>query len=130
MSVFPEIYNYVGSYKAILNSINFFGYTDVQLVEYYRNIDKESPYYNKLKRTVIPDLLDRQVEGWSYSESIPSSLEYVKTNLLNLTYRITDEEGNNTYLYTLKEIQVKLNGLKNWLRKNVLTFTFLQSHII
>ena len=120
MSVFPDIYNYVGSYRAILNSINFFGYSDVELVEYYRNIDKNSPYYKKLKRSVIPDLLDRQVEGWSYSESIPSSLEYVKTNLLNLTYRITDEEGNNVYLYTLKEVQVKLNGLKNWLRRNVI----------
>ena len=120
MNVFPEIYNYIGSYRAILNSIDFFGYSDIELVEYYRNIDKTSPYYRKLKRVVIPDLLDRQVEGWSYSEETPNPLEYVKTNLLNLTYRITDEEGNNVYLFTLKEVQVKLNGLKHWLRRNVI----------
>jgi hypothetical protein len=120
MNVYPEIYNYIGSYRAILNSIDFFGYSDIELVEYYRNINKTSPYYRKLKRVVIPDLLDRQVEGWNYSENTPSPLEYVKTNLLNLTYRITDEEGNNVYLFTLKEVQTKLNGLKHWLRRNVI----------
>ena len=119
MNVFTEIYNYIGSYRAILNAIDFFGYTDVELVEYYRNIDKTSPYYKKLKRVVIPDLLDRQVEGWTYSEEIPNNMEYVKTSLLNLTYRITDEDGNNVYLYTLKEVQTKLNGMKKWLRRNV-----------
>ena len=43
----------------------------------------------------------------------------IKTNLFNLTYKITDEEGNNILVYSLKEVQTKLNGLKNWLRKNV-----------
>ena len=120
MNVYPEIYNYVGSYRAILNAISFFGYNDIQLMEYYRNIRVGSPYYNKLKRVVIPDLLDRTIEGWTYSEPNPNPAEYVKTNLFNLTYRITDEEGNNVYLYTLKEVQTKLNGLKHWLRRNVI----------
>lgn len=119
MNVFPEIYNYIGSYRAILNAIDFFGYTDVQLVEYYRNIKVGSPYYKKLKRVVIPELLDRTVDGWTDTE-IPSPMEYVKTSLLNLTYKITDEEGNNILLYSLKEVQTKLNGLKKWLRRNVI----------
>ena len=95
MNVYPEIFNYVGSYKAILNAINFFGYSDLMLIEYYKNIDPESPLYNKLKRVVIPDLLDREVEGYSYSEDLAKRVGYKKTNLMNLTYRITDEEGNN-----------------------------------
>lgn len=119
-NVYPDIFNYVGSYRAILNSINFFGYDDVQLTEYYRNINTKSPYFNKLKRVVIPDLLERQVEGWTYSETIPNKIDYVKTSLLNLTYRITDEEGNNVLLYSLKDVQIKLNGLKKWLRRNVI----------
>jgi hypothetical protein len=120
MNIFPEIYNYIGSYRAILNAIDFFGYTDVQLVEYYRNIKVGSPYYQKLKRVVIPELLDRTVDGWTFDEQIPNPMEYVKTSLLNLTYRITDEEGNNVLLYSLKEVQTKLNGLKKWLRRNVI----------
>ena len=120
MNVYPEIYNYVGSYRAILNAIDFFGYTDVDLVEYYRNIQVKSPYYKKLKRVVIPELMDKTVEGWTYDEGIPNPMEYVKTNLLNLTYKITDEEGNNILLYSLKEVQTKLNGLKKWLRRNVI----------
>ena len=120
MNVFPEIYNYIGSYRAILNSINFFGYDDIRLTEYFRNINPESPYYNKLKRVVIPDLLERQDDDWVYEESIPDRMEYVKTSLLNLTYRITDERGNNVLLYSLKDVQIKLNGLKKWLRRNVI----------
>lgn len=120
MNVYPEIYNYVGSYKAILNAINFFGYSDLQLMEYYKNIDPESPLFDKLKKIVIPDLLDREVEGYSYSEDLTKRVGYKKTNLLNLTYRITDEEGNNLNLYSLRDVQVKLNGLKNWLRKWVI----------
>jgi hypothetical protein len=119
LNIFPDIYNYIGSYRGILNSIDFFGYNDVELVEYYRNIDKDSPYFDKLKRVIIPDLNDREVEGWTYSEVIPNPVEYIKTNLFNLTYKITDEEGNNVLLYTLKDVQVKLNGLKKWLRRNV-----------
>ena len=117
MSVYPDIFNFVGSYKAIFNAINFFGYTDLQLFEYYKNINEQSPLYGKLKRVVIPDMLERQVEGWTYSEDLALKADYKKTSLLNLTYRITDEEGNNVNLYSVRDVQVKLNGLKKWLRK-------------
>ena len=120
MENYKEIYDYIGSYRAIFNSLNFFGYEDIQLVEYYRNIDSNSPLYNKLKRVVIPDLMDRMVEGWSYSEELAKRIGYKKTNLFNLTYRITDEEGNNVNIYSLADVQYKLNGLKKWLRKNIL----------
>ncbi len=119
LNIFPEIYNYIGSYKAILNSIDYFGYNDVDLMEYYRNIDPNSPYYKSLKRVLIPELTDRSVDGWTYPEDLSKNTSYVKTNLFNLTYKITDEEGNYILLYSLKEIQTKLNGLKKWLRRNV-----------
>lgn len=120
LNIFPEIYNYIGAYKSILHTIDFFGYNDVQLTEYYRNLDVNSEYFNKLKRVVIPDIIDREIEGWTYSEDLAKRVGYVKTNLLNLTYRITDENGNNVYLYTLDEVQQKLNGLKNWMRRNII----------
>lgn len=120
MENYKEIYDYIGSYRAIFNTLNFFGYEDIELVEYYRNIDEKSPLYGKLKQIIIPNLTDRLTEGWSYSEDLSKRIGYKKTNLLNLTYRITDEEGNNQYLYTLADVQYKLNGLKKWLRKNIL----------
>lgn len=120
LNIYPEIYNYVGSYNSIFKSIYFFGYTDLELYEYYKNIDTNSPLYNSFKRIVVPDLLNRDVEGWSYSEDLSKRVGYRKTNLLNLTYRITDEEGKNVNLYSLSDVQIKLNGLKNWLRKNII----------
>ena len=43
-----------------------------------------------------------------------------KTNLFNLAYRITDEDGNNILIYSLEEVQYKLTKLKAWLRKNII----------
>lgn len=117
MNVYPEIYNYVGSYAAIIKAMYFFGYDDLELYEYYRNLDISSPLYNSLKRVVVQDLLDRNIEGWSYSEELAKRIGYKKTNLLNLTYKITDENGNNTNVFSLTEVQIKLNGLKKWLKK-------------
>ena len=42
------IYPYIGSYKAIINAINYFGYNDLELYEYYRNVNIKSEDYFKL----------------------------------------------------------------------------------
>jgi len=41
-------------------------------------------------------------------------------NLFNLTYQITDDDGNNVLIYSLDEVQIKLNKLKRWLKRNIL----------
>lgn len=120
MLIYPQIYNYIGTYTALFNAINFFGYNDLELYEYYRNVDLNSPLFNSLKRVIVQDLFDKNVDGWKYSEEMSKRIGYKKTNLLNLTYKITDEEGNNVNLYSLSDVQIKLNGLKNWLRENVI----------
>lgn len=120
------IYPYIGSYKSIVNAINHFGYNDLELYEYYRNIDPDSPNYLKLFKVEIPDIFDNTVEGWTENDFIkhtfPNS-SYEDTNLFNLTFRITDQEGNNVLQYTLREIQIKLQGLKYWLQKNIIPIT-------
>jgi hypothetical protein len=121
--MFPEIYNYLGSYKAVINSINYFGYEDLEFYEYYLNIDKESKRYNKLEKIEIPDIFNNQVEGWTENDYIKGTLpnsRYQKTKLFNLTYRITDKEGEYILAYSLDEIITKLLGLKKWLRNNVM----------
>jgi hypothetical protein len=121
---YREIYDYIGSYKALINAINFFGFNDLQLFEYYRNIDRHSMLYGKLHKVLIPDIFDNTVEGWNEMDFIAGKYQnqytWKKTNLFNLAYKITDNDGNNVLIYSLDEIQQKLGGLKKWLRRNIL----------
>jgi hypothetical protein len=120
------IFPYIGSYKSIINAINFFGYNDLSLNEYYRNIDQTSPNFLKLFKVEIPDIFDNTVEGWTENDFIKHTLpneNYEYTNLFNLTFNITDEEGNNVLNYSLDEVTIKLQGLKHWLKRNIIPLT-------
>ena len=122
LAMYPEIYNYIGSYKALINSINFFGWNDLELNEYYRNLNPNSDLYQKLQKVRIQDIFDNTVDGWTDNDYIKGKYDnnlYKKTNLFNLTYRITDEDGNNILMYSLDEIQIKLTKLKRWLKNHV-----------
>ena len=123
LMVKDQIFPYVGSYKAIINAINYFGYNDLELYEYYRNVDLDSPDYGKLFKFEVPDIFDNTVPGWKENDWLRWSLpnpNVQDTNLFNLTYRITDREGNNVLLYSLAEVITKLMGLKRWLESNVI----------
>jgi len=118
-----DIYPYVGSYKAIINAINYFGYNDLELYEYYRNINIDSKDFDKLYKVEIPDIFDNTVAGWKPNDFIKHTMpnsNYEDTNLFNLTYRITDKDGNNVLLYSLPEVLIKLQGLKYWLQRNII----------
>ncbi len=120
------IYPYIGSYKSIINAINYFGYNDLELNEYYRNIDETSENYLKLFKVEIPDIFDNTVEGWTDNDFLKHTLpneKYQETSLFNLTYNITDKEGNIILNYTLDEVIIKLQGLKYWLKKNIIPLT-------
>ena len=118
-----SIYPYVGSYKAIINAINYFGYNDLELYEYYRNINQSSTAYGHLFKVEISGIFDNKVPGWKSIDYLSWTMpnpNYEDTNLFNLTYRITDIDGNNVLLYSLAEVQIKLGGLKSWLERNVI----------
>ena len=107
------IYPYIGSYKSIINAINFFGYNDLQLNEYYRNIDVASENFSKLFKVEIPDMFDNSIEGWTENDFIKHTFpneNFEETNLFNLTYQITDKEGKNLLKYSIDEITIKLQG--------------------
>jgi len=121
-----EIFHYVGSYKAIINSINYFGYNDLILNEYYRNTDTKSQNFGKLFKVEIPDIFDNTIKGWNEKDFLKLNLpnpKYTATKLLNLAYKITDREGNYVLHYSVIEALVKLHGLKLWLAKNVIPIT-------
>lgn len=120
------IYPYIGSYKSIINAINFFGYNDLELNEYYRNINEFSDNFEKLFKVEIPDIFDNTVEGWTENDFVKHTFpneSYETTNLFNLTYNITDKEGTNVLIYSLREVQIKLQGLKYWLQRNIIPLT-------
>jgi hypothetical protein len=121
-----QIFPYIGSYKAIINAINYFGYNDLQLYEYYRNININSPLFYKLFKVEIPDIFDNSVKGWTVNDFIKHTMpnpNYETTNLFNLTYLITDKEGNDVLQYSLQEVIMKLEGLKHWLERKVIPIT-------
>lgn len=123
LTVYPEIYNYLGSYKAVINAINYFGHNDLEFYEYYLNVDENSIHFDKLHKIEIPDIFNNRIDGFTPNDFILKSLpneKYEKTKLFNLTYRITDKEGNIVLAYSLEEVIIKLLGLKKWLQENVI----------
>lgn len=120
------IYPYIGSYKSIINAINFFGYNDLQLNEYYKDINPDSERFLKLFKVEIPDIFDNSVEGFTISDFITNNFpneNYEETNMFNLTYFITDKDGNNILNYSIDEVVIKLQGLKYWLKRNIIPLT-------
>jgi hypothetical protein len=121
-----QIFPYVGSYRAIINAINYFGYNDLVLNEYYRNININSPNFYKLFKVQIPDIFQNNT-GFTVMDYIADTMpnpNFEETNLLNLTFPITDFYGNWILLYSLDEIIIKLQGLKNWLEAHVIPIQF------
>ena len=126
MMVRHDIFPYIGAYKSIINAINYFGYNDLELYEYYRNINVKSPLFYQLFKVEIPDIFDNTVQGFTVNDFLKHTMpnpNYETTNLFNLTYNITDREGNNVLMYSLQEVIIKLEGLKYWLEKNIIPIT-------
>lgn len=120
------IYPYIGAYKSIINAINYFGYNDLQLNEYYRNVNQESENFSKLFKVEIPTLFDNSIEGWEENDFILNTFpnnNYEETKMFNLTYFVTNKQGDNILDYTLDEVIIKLQGLKYWLKRNIIPLT-------
>jgi len=121
-----DIFPYIGAYKSIINAINYFGYNDLELYEYYRNTDITDPKYTKLFKVEIPDIFDNSIKGWNDRDFLKYTLpnpRFEETNLFNLTFKITDKEGTNILLYSLAEVLMKLQGLKYWLETKIIPIT-------
>ena len=62
-----ELHNikpFIGTYKAVLNAIDFFGYNNITLKEYWLNINQDSDSFGKLKAVSVPD----KNAGFSYKK--------------------------------------------------------------
>mgnify|MGYP001265673236 CR=1 FL=1 len=127
-----ELHNikpFVGTYKAVLNAIDFFGYNNITLKEYWLNINQNSDSFGKLKAVPVPDVNT----GFSFKKrkkfNLPSST-MKKTSRFSLVYKLNTPTGKfdewdipkveETFDFTPEEVLIKLYGLKNKLQKEYL----------
>jgi len=132
-----QIKPFIGTYKAILNAIDFFGYDKITLKEYWLNINEQSENFGKLKAVAIPN---QDVVGFladkNKGNDLPNSNQK-KTSRFSLVYRLNTPTGlqdewdiptvKETIDYSPDEVLIKLYGLKKKLQKDYLP---LQAKIV
>ena len=128
---------FIGTYKAILNAIDFFGYSNLTLKEYWLNINEQSENFGKLKAVAVPN---QDVVGFladkNKGQELPSS-NLKKTSRFSIVYRLNEADGGvdewdiptvkESTDYSPDEVLIKLYGLKNKLQKDFLP---LQAKIV
>lgn len=132
-----QIKPFIGTYKALLKAIDFFGYNNITLKEYWLNINEQAENFGKLKAIAVPGqdsigFLADKVKG----NELPSS-NLKKTSRFSLVYRLNTPTGEvdewdiptveESIDYSPDEVLIKLYGLKNKLQKDFLP---LQAKIV
>ncbi len=123
-----EIIPYMGSYKGLINAINFFGYSDMRIREYWLNIDKASPTYNKY---LYVDIKNQSGGKLNTSYELLPLDRFQKTSLFGLFYDLNtvvpyeyDQFGIpvtvQADLFSPEEVIIKLFALQNKLKKDFL----------
>jgi hypothetical protein len=131
-----NIYPFIGSYKGLINAIKFFGYNNLKVKEFWKNVNANSPQFGKYIQSNTVDLFSPTVQFDDKSITLPNK-NYRKTSMFSLIYRInkitpnsyTDEDLPKTEEvqdFTIEEVLIKLFGLKRKLEKEYLP---LNAHI-
>jgi len=119
-----NIMPYIGTYKALINSIKWLGYDDIYIREWFKNVKTQ-----KTQSFIVPyDAKDRAQTMLIFTQE--QRKEMKKLNQLSLIYCITRETGTtdihgvplteDCYSYNLNEVLIKLFALKDWLEKNII----------
>lgn len=119
---YDKIFPYVGTYKALINSIKYLGYDDIYFKEWYKIIKDDSDSEMCIEidlSNISPKHLDNKF-----------ITTHKKLNKLSMHYKISTESGKydnydipeiiNVYNYSLDEVIIKLFALKRWLERNIL----------
>lgn len=128
-----ELHNikpFVGTYKAILNAIDFFGYNNLTLKEYWMNVDYDSTSFGKLYAIPVPNAsVAGDIQRKKMSVQVPSST-MKKTSRFSLVYKLNEpinefdewdiQKVKEVFDFTPEEILIKLYGLKNKLQREYL----------
>ena len=136
-----NIYSHIGSYKSLLNAIRFFGYDNVHIREWWKNVDVTSSEYGKSFLATTYSLSNHEFVKSDTNIILPSK-RFRKLNKLTMTYDIDEFTGNDnpntwtghaypetreSFYYSIEEAVIKLYGLKRKLDKE---FIPLNTHIV
>ena len=132
-----QIKPFIGTYKALLRAIDFFGYDKLTLNEYWLNVNEQSENFGKLKAVSVPGQDNPGfLANKSNSSELPNS-NHKKTSRFSLAYRLNVADGGvdewdipttkEISDYTPDEVLIKLYGLKKKLQKDFLP---LQAKIV
>ena len=122
---YHEIFPFVGTYKALINAVNFLGYNDIYFREWYKKLDTNTSVSYRIDvNNVFNDIDNRS------HISMNERLLRKKLNHLTMVYQLNTETGEtdeynipitkNVYEYSIDEILIKLISLKEWLQKNII----------
>lgn len=130
-----NIYPYVGSYKSVLNAIRYFGYDNVSIKEWWKNVNINSQDYGKYFLATSYSLENREIIKGKNNLSLPNK-NFRKTPKITLAYKINSVDSlqqaqssyyghgypqtNENFDYTIEEAVIKLYGLKRKLDKEFL----------
>ena len=127
-----NIYPYVGSYKALLGAIKFFGYDNLNIIEFWRNVNPNDPNFGKFVMSPKYVLSNREC---TFVKDTPTDFNenYRKGNKLAFAYTInTPTEDVDLYElpyvkeesdFTFGEILIKLIALRKKLNKEFMPST-------
>ena len=91
-----NIYPYIGSYKAILNAIKFFGYDNLNIVEYWRNINEYDSEFGKIYRTYVYSIKNKKTLSTKRKPISLNTKNFQKLSNISLVYNINHPEKNET----------------------------------
>jgi len=131
-----NVYPFIGSYKGLINAIKFFGYDNLKIKEFWKNVNANSPQFGKLIQSNSVDLFSPTAQFDDKKITLPNK-NFRKTSMFSLIYRInrivpgefTDEDlpvTEELQDFTIEEILIKLFGLKRKLENEYLP---LNAHI-
>jgi len=124
-----NIYPYLGSYKALINILNYFGYYDVRIKEYFLNVNEDSSNFGKYMHVLVPKNAAQREEVKAAWSILPSNI-YKKTSLFGLFYDLNKASSEvdiygipevvDAFDFSAEEVLIKLFGLKELLKKEYL----------
>lgn len=128
-----NIYPYIGSYKAIINAIKFFGYENLNIIEYWRNVNPSDENFGKVYHSSKYSLTHKEtLRIGARTIKLPNK-NYKKMNALALVYNINEPIGEvdewelpkvrENFRYTIEIALIKLFALRKKLNKEFMPGT-------